>query len=149
MDVEDQAEADTVEDHHQVLVVDTVEDHLLEDQEATMAKLEKVAHPLEDTHLLVVMTTEADTEVDRPQALVVDTVEDHLLDDIRVDKEEDRDIEALRVEAMVVTRSLIADLVDTVSHDHLSLVEMHLIMHTLSEENNSSIYTKNSRNGVF
>ncbi len=140
---------DTVVDHHQVLVVDTEEDLALVDQEVdtvvdrhqvahqedlvdTMVKAEKEVHRQEDTHLLVVMTTEVeDTEVAHHQDLVVDT---------RVDKVVDLDTEVLRVEATEVTHSVIAlALLDTASHDHLSLEEMHLTMHTLSEVNNSFI----------
>jgi hypothetical protein len=63
---------------------------------------------------------------------VVDTVECLALEDL--------DTEVLRVEATEVTHSVIlVALLDTVSHDHLSLEEMHLTMHTLSEVNNSFI----------
>ena len=151
-------EADTEVDHHQVLVVDTVEglalvdqevdtvvdhlDHLRVDQVDTMARAERVDHRLEDTHLLVVMTTEVeDTEEVRHQVLVVDT---------RVDRVVDLDTVVLRVEAMEVTHSVIADhLLDTASHDHLSLEEMHLTMHTHNEVNNPFIQKKNSISGVL
>jgi hypothetical protein len=141
-DIEEmEVEVDTEVDHHQDLVVDTVEvlaledlhteaDHLV-DQEDMMAKAEKEDHHQVDTHLLVVMRAEVDIEVDHHQDLVVDTVEVLAL--------EDQDIVVLRVEAMVVTRSVIVGLVDTVSHDPLSIVEMLDIMHTLSEENSSSL----------
>ncbi len=129
---------DTEVDHHQVLVADTVEglaqedqedqevdtevDHhqVLEDQVDTMARAERVAHHQEDTHLLVVMTTEVeDTEVD--QVVGLDTV-------------------VLRVEATEVTHSvMLQHLLDTASHDHLRIVEMHLTMHILSEVNSSFI----------
>ncbi len=139
---------DTEVDHHQDLVVDTVEGRVLEDQEVatevvhhqvledTMARAEKVVHHQEDTHLLVVMTTEAeDTEEVRHQVLVVD---------IRVETVEDLDTVVLRVEATEVTHSVIADhLLDTASHDHLSLGETHLTMHTLSEVNSLFIPKKN------
>ena len=149
---------DTEVDHHQVLVVDTEEDlaledqeedtevdhldHLQVDQEDMMAKAEKVDHLQVDTHLLVVMTMEVvDTEVVRHQDLVVDT---------RVDRAEGLDTEALRVEAMEVTHSVIADhLLDTASHDHLSLEEMHLTMHTLSEVNNSFIQKRTPKGVLF
>jgi hypothetical protein len=139
---------DTEVDHHQVLVVDTVEglaqedqeedtvvdhlDHLRVDQEDTMVKAEKVDHPQVDTHLLVVMTTEVeDTEEVRHQVLVGDT---------RVDQVVDLDTVVLRVEATEVIHSVIAlALLDIASHDHLSLEEMHLTMHTLSEVNNRFI----------
>ena len=82
-----------------------------------------------------------DTEVDRPQVLVVDT---------RVDKVVDLDTVVIRVEATEVTHSVIVvALQGTASHDHLSLEEMHLTMHTLSEVNNLLIQKKNSRNGVL
>jgi hypothetical protein len=133
---------DTEVDHHQVLVVDIAEGLALEDQEVatevvhhqvledTMARVERVDHLQEDTHLLVVMTMVVeDTEVDHHQVLVVD---------IRVDKAVDLDIVVLRVEATGVTHLvMLLALLDTASHDHLSLEEMHLTMHTLSEVNNS------------
>ena len=149
---------DTEVDHHQVLVEDTEEGLALEDQEVatevdhlqvvhqedledTMARAEKVDHQ-EDTHLLVVM-----------RAVVEDTVEDRhqvLVVDIRVDRVADLDTVVLRVEATEVTHSVIVDhLLDTASHDHLSLEEMHLTMHTLSEVNNSFIQKKNSERSSF
>ena len=146
--MEAEVEVDTEVDHHQVLVEDTEEglaqedqevdtvvdhlDHLRVDQEDTMVKAEKVDRHLVDTHLLVVMTMEVeDTEVDHHQVLVVDT---------RVDQVVDLDIVVLRVEATEVTHSVIVvALPDTASHDHLSLEEMHLTMHTLSEVNNRFI----------
>jgi hypothetical protein len=137
----------TVVDRHQVLVVDDIVEGLaLEDQEVatevahlvdledTMVRAERVDRPQVDTHLLVVMIMEAEvaTEVVHHQVLVVDTVEDRVLED------QEEVIVVLRVEATVVTHSVIVDhLLDTASHDHLSLEEMHLTMHTLSEVNSS------------
>ena len=150
---------DTEVDHHQVLVEDTEEGLALEDQEVatevdhlqvvhqedlvdTMARAEKVDHRLVDTRLLVVMRAVAeDTAEDRHQVLVVD---------IRVDRVADLDTVVLRVEATEVTHSVIVDhLLDTASHDHLSLEEMHLTMHTLSEVNNSFIQKESAIGGFF
>jgi hypothetical protein len=142
------AEVDIVVDHRQDQVEDTEEALALEDQvEDTMVKAEKVDHHLVDTHLLVVMTMEVeDTEVDRPQVLVEDTEVDHH----QVAHQEDLDTVVLRVEATEVTHSVIVDhLLDTASHDHLSLEEMHLTMHTHSEESSIFVHKKNSERSSF
>ena len=154
--MEAEVEEATEVDHHQDLVVDIVEGLVLVDQaEATevdhlqvvladmMARAVRVDLVV-DTHLLVVMTMEVEeaTEVDHHQVLVVAT---------RVDLEAALDIVVLRVEAMEVTHSVIAlALLDTASHDHLSLEEMHLTMHTLSEVNKPFITKENSeRSSLF
>jgi hypothetical protein len=127
-DIVEMEVVDTGVDHHQDLVVDTVEVLALEDldievvhrevREDMMAKLVKEDQRV-DIELLVVMIME-----------VVDIVEVLALEGL--------DIEVLRVEVMEVIHLVIVDLVATVSQDHLSTVEIQDIMLTHREENNSS-----------